>query len=393
VAASGYLALLAGLSFFGATRPRASVKERARLTVVVPAHNEEQLLPALLACFKAQTYPSALFAVHVIADNCTDATPSIARHFGVNVHERHAPEAPGKGQAIAWLLPLLPGDADAYVFVDADSTVGPSFLEALNESLQDGHPALQASYRVADPDSAPLVTLRALAFALIHEVRGRAKLALGVACGIWGNGFVLRREQLEEVGWSAFSGVEDAEQHLRIVLSGASVRFVPEATVLGHMPATFRTAESQQRRWEAGRLALLRRWSGPLMCSFIRTGNSSVLVAALELALPPLSVVVALVLLGVGLAVAVGSLVQLIASLVAAACLGFYIMRGLMLCDLKASSYLSLWQAPRYVLWKLLLYARELQRGSEPAAWIRTAREKPPEIPISSERGPSAGRQ
>ena len=343
----------------------------------MPAHDEEALLPRLLTSLAEQDYPCDLTEVHVIADNCSDGTAAVGRRAGVTVHERDEPEQPGKGQAIAWLLPrLLEGEADACVFIDAESFVERDFLTALGRRLTEGNLALQASYRVAEPESAPLVTLRALGFSLMHELRGRGKARLGVSCGIWGNGFALTREALTRVGWQSFSGVEDAEQHLRLVLDEVRVVFVPEARVFGDMPVSYRSAASQQRRWEAGRLALLRRYWRPLLGAAIGRRDASSAAALFELALPPLSLLVSLELSLTVLAMAFASQAALAVASSALVGLLVYVVVGFALSGLRPRAYLALLHAPGYVLWKVALYAREALRRAEPRQWSRTSRER-----------------
>ncbi len=376
---SAYLGGLATLALLPRRSGAAGVRSAAdadspRLAVVVPAHNEEELLPRLLESLDRQTYAGDRFSVHVIADNCSDATAAVARSFGATAHERVEPQRRGKGQAIAWLLPrLLETDAGAFVFIDADSLVDAAFLETLARHLARGETALQASYRVAEPESAPLVTLRALAFALMHELRGRAKARLGVSCGIWGNGMALQRDLLADMGWESFSSVEDAEQHLKLVLGGTKVRFVPETSVYGFMPASLGAAAGQQTRWEAGRLALLRAYWRPLASRALAARDLSAAVTLAELALPPLSVVVALELAAAAIAAAFGGSAARAIGLAAPLGLAFYVAAGFGLSGLRPRSYLALLHAPGYVLWKLALYGRELLRRRDPA-WVRTAR-------------------
>ena len=85
----------------------ASSSPATRFLVLVPAHNEEALLPELLSSLKAMDYPRSLCDVHVVADNCTDATAAVAREHGVQVHERQNETARGKGHALNWLQSRL----------------------------------------------------------------------------------------------------------------------------------------------------------------------------------------------------------------------------------------------------------------------------------------------
>jgi cellulose synthase/poly-beta-1,6-N-acetylglucosamine synthase-like glycosyltransferase len=324
---------------------------------------------------QTQTYDPAKFRVHVLADNCNDATAAIARGFGVTVHERNEPDLPGKGQVIAWALPkLLETEVDTFVFLDADSTVDPHFLSVVDAYLSAGSEAIQTSYRVADPDGSPLASLRALAFALMHELRGRGKGRVGVSVGIWGNGFVLSRRALMAQGWRSFSSVEDAEHHLDQVLAGRRVDFAPEASVYGDMPGNFRSARSQQVRWEAGRLSLLRRYATRLMYSAYIRRSPSAACALTELLLPPLSVLAVLELSALLLAFSFGGDAHLALALASLIGLAGYVLGGAVFARLRWRSYagLMVYTLP-YVVWKLTIYARELARRTD-SPWTRTAR-------------------
>ena len=129
---------------------------RTRFLVLIPAHNEEALLPATLDSLALLDYPRELYAVHVVADNCDDRTAEIARLKGagatrIEVHERHDPQLRGKGHALRWLLERLwaAGEPhDAVVILDADSVVTPNFLRAMAARLERGERVIQAYYAV-----------------------------------------------------------------------------------------------------------------------------------------------------------------------------------------------------------------------------------------------------
>ena len=84
-----------------------------------------------------------------MADNCTDRTAEIVRATGwVRVYERFDETKRGKGYALNWLLQQLEEDQlihDAYVVLDADSVVVPTFLQSMAKELAQGAQALQAS--------------------------------------------------------------------------------------------------------------------------------------------------------------------------------------------------------------------------------------------------------
>ena len=67
---------------------------RTRITVLVPARNEEAVIPECLLSLARQSYPKDLFEVIVLDDHSTDDTAAVVREFGVRFSRFH-PEAGG----------------------------------------------------------------------------------------------------------------------------------------------------------------------------------------------------------------------------------------------------------------------------------------------------------
>jgi peptidoglycan/xylan/chitin deacetylase (PgdA/CDA1 family) len=102
-----------------------SAGESIRISVVVPARNEEQLLPSCLDSLKHQTF-SLPYEVIVVDNASRDRTADVAREMGARVvTEPH----PGITWARQKGLGAAQGDIVAYV--DADSTVEPGWLERI----------------------------------------------------------------------------------------------------------------------------------------------------------------------------------------------------------------------------------------------------------------------
>ncbi len=352
---------------------------RARFAVLIPAHDEASVIARTLFSLQHVHYPIDLFDVHVVADNCRDCTAEIARRFqyplNVVVHERRDDARRAKGYAIEWLIERLEEQAhyDAYVMLDADWTVSPNLLEVVNAYLQSGAEIVQVSCRVARPDDSWLAALRCVAFSLINYVRPLGANALGLSCGLKGTGMAFARRVLQEDGWRSYSLIEDAEQHIKLLLRGHRVIFAPEAYIESDQPPTLQAARNQNLRWESGKLALVRDYALPLLRAGFRTRNPSLLAEVLALLVPPLSVLFALCCAALGLTSALGleELRQL--SLVLIAGLVVHVGVGLATSRPPLFVYLALLMAPFFILWKLWIYVLALgQRGHGP--WVRTSR-------------------
>lgn len=373
---------------------RTPILDRAqhRFVIVVPAHDEERLIASTVASMRGLDYPEDLVRIHVIADNCSDATAEIARAAGAEVHERFAPDKRGKGPALQWLLQRLwtRGDPhDAVVIVDADSTLSANFLRVIDAKLAEGHRVVQAYYAVRDPGTSWNVGLRYAGFAVRHYLRPLARTALGGSCGLYGNGMAFRSDVLRDRAWTAHL-TEDMELQLELLLAGIPVAFAPDAVVEAEMPATLAGARSQQQRWEQGRLDLTRRYLPALVrAPRVRRRHQRLaqLDAALDQITPPFSVVVAATMAtgaaGVALASARPSpaarLVVLLAAGIAAV-QAIYLLVGLRLVHAPREVYRSLLRAPVLIAWKVLLWLQAILRPA-PSTWVRTARNEEPKRP------------
>ncbi|MBI4317741.1 MAG: glycosyltransferase family 2 protein [Chloroflexi bacterium] len=372
---TAYVVLLTAASFVTPRQRNAVYEPATSFAILIPAHNEELLLGRLLDSLAALDYPSDLFDVFVVADNCSDGTASIARDLGALVWERADISLVGKGYALRWLMEKISNTSrkyDAFIIFDADSIVSTNFLRVMNDRLLSGSQVVQAFYSVANPSASAAAALRYIALALVHYVRPMGKRLFGGSAGLKGNGMCFSASVIEKHGWSAFTLAEDVEYHLRLVLSGMTVDFAPDAVVSAEMPGSLRNAKSQNLRWERGRLGMLREYLPCLLRSSVRTRNLAQFDAALELMIPPFSVPVALsgaCLIG---GMMLGSSLVTVVALILVAGQLLYVIAGLALVRAPWKTYLSLLHAPIYVAWKVWLYALAL-RGAD-QKWIRTSR-------------------
>jgi len=354
-------------------KPPPQARRRRRFSVVVPARNEEEVIARTLASLNDLEYPRSLFDIHVVADNCDDRTAAIARTYTPFVHERTDRAAMGKGQALRWLFDRLPASYDAFAIIDADSLVSRNFLSAMNDRLESGCLAVQGHYGVLNAEQSWVSSLRAVAFCLLHSARRSGLSALGASAGLSGNGMVFAAELRQAREWDAFGVTEDLELHSRLVAAGVKVAFAPEASVLGEMPATLAAARGQNVRWERGRLALARDYAPKLVAGALRRRDWPELAAALDLLIPPLSVVALLAVLLLALSLALGSTVTAVVAVITLLGLVAYVAAGLASAGAPLRLWLVLGSAPLYILWKGWLYMQVLAARKAPS-WTRTGR-------------------
>jgi cellulose synthase/poly-beta-1,6-N-acetylglucosamine synthase-like glycosyltransferase len=386
---AGYLGVL---TVAGARRPQPlPPTERAtRFTVLVPAHNEAAVISDALRGFDELDYPRTHYDVHVVADNCTDATSQIVRRHGWNAHDRTDPQHPGKGPALNWLFHRLATDLDAstdvVVVVDADTVLDAGFLDAMDRAFNSGAQAAQGWYSVRRAGDSPSAGIRFAALACRHYLRPLGRTRLGASCGLYGNGMAFRAGVLRRQSWSGHL-VEDAEFQLELLLRhNVRVTYVPQARLEAEMPNTFDASANQNTRWERGRIELARRYV-PELLQILVSGRSRRLVVAdatADLLIPPLSTVAVLQLAGLAnsaLTAVVGrrrpdsrfGRWTVTLHLVALGTLVAHVVVALRSVDAPRSAWRSLLHAPKAVIWKSGLWASAL-RPKQAVTWTRTRR-------------------
>lgn len=383
-AAALYLLVLA-LASFRRTAPARMPVRPPRLAVLVPAHDEQELVSRCVASLLDQSYPRARYRVVVIADNCTDRTAELARASGADVLERRDERRLGKGHALRWAMDQLldgPQAPDGVVVVDADSIADRELLTQLAAALDAGADAAQAEYLVLADGHSVRARLVAAAFLLFHRVRLGGRAALGMPASLVGNGMLFSRRLLGAHPWSAFTGVEDLEYTIELRLAGVRPRFVAAGLVLGPVPHGYRGMRGQRLRWEGGRWHVVRSRLAPLLGHALRHGPG-VLDAAIDLAVPPLGLLAMGALAGGAVAAAavalgIAAAWSLSPWLLAVAALAGFVLLGLWSGGAPVPMWLALLESPRFLVWKALTYFR-IAAGFDPRRWERADRSRPVE--------------
>src|SRR4051794_12567177 len=299
-AAALYLVVLAVASRF--ERPSTTTEAALRLVVLVPAHDEADYIARCIGTLQEQDYPTELYDVVVVADNCTDETAAIAASCGVDVLEREDRTAKGKGAALRWAIDRLLADrpaVDAVVVVDADSIAEPHLIGGLASRLADGADAVQGEYLAIPDGDGARAELRLASMLLFHRVRFGGRAALGLPCHLVGNGMAFSRRLLADHPWDAFSSAEDLEWSADLRLAGIRPVFAADAGVRAPIASSGTAARTQRQRWEGGRAHVVRT-RVPRMVRAALRGQWSVFDAILELVVPPLGVLATIAVFGAG---------------------------------------------------------------------------------------------
>lgn len=279
------------ISFFGLRTPPAPAQQtpQKRFLILVPAHDEEVVIGALVDNLMNLDYPQELYDVYVIADNCSDATAAIARAGGANVlqHYYQSGEPKGKPFAIAWALRQLDlNDYDGVVFFDADNLVERNFLAVMNNHLMAGHRLIQAYLDTKNPTDNWVTLTYAAAYYYMNRAWQVGKMNLGLPVSIGGTGFCVEAALLQQIGWKARTLTEDLEFQMQCLMAGVRAVWSHETRIYDEKPLDFKASIVQRLRWARGHWQVCFRYFPRLMGRFLKEGDICYLDGALYLLNP-----------------------------------------------------------------------------------------------------------
>jgi cellulose synthase/poly-beta-1,6-N-acetylglucosamine synthase-like glycosyltransferase len=356
--------------------PEASPDSPPRITVLIPAHNEASGINTTIKTILPQlTDPDRLI---VIADNCTDETAAIARQLGATVIERQDTERQGKGYALDYGIKYLSNDPpDIVVLVDADCIVHEGAIAKLAQRANTSQRPTQAIYLLEQPPNpTPKDTISALSVRVKNLVRPRGLNRLGFPCLLMGTGMAFPWSAIRQAPLASNNIVEDMQLGIDLAIAGHSPLFCLDSRVTGCLPQQQEAAKTQRTRWEHGHLQTLLTQVPRLLTQFVIQRRVDLCAIALDLVVPPLSLLVMIWVAAMGGTLLAGVLGVSWIPAISVGLEGLLILLSIIVAwakfcrdDIPVQTLLTV---PFYILWKIPLYFAFLVKPEN--KWIRTER-------------------
>lgn len=253
------------LGFFGFRKKTKDYQDhdpKSRFLILVPAHNEEAVIPDMIDNLNRLDYPRELYDYYILADNCTDKTEEIARGLGANVlvTKRQSPDEPtGKPIVLQKALNMLEGYQDKYdliMFFDADNLMDLNILREVNSQYLDnpGKADFIQCYLGCKNNDGIIALSDYMSYSITNRFYNYAKHRLHLNAGIGGTGFSVDAKYLySRGGWTSMSLTEDFETQLEATCEGRRVLWNNSVHIYDEKPTTLKACFRQRTRWAQGR--------------------------------------------------------------------------------------------------------------------------------------------
>jgi len=263
-----------------------------RTTVLIPAHNEGTGILPTIHDVQAQMGPHD--EILVVADNCTDDTAAVVSGAGAGVIVRTDPERRGKGYALEFgVRHLGQNPPDVVIILDADCRLGEDALRLLSaNAMATGRP-VQALYLMHAPeDTPPGKGVNLFAWRVKNWIRPLGLKLFGLPTQLVGTGMAFPFNLLagRDLGNSRLA--EDCALGIALASAGHPPLFVSKAKVHSQFPVSQAGSASQRERWEKGHLDNIVDLVPGALVRSLRLGSTGLAAMAVDMAVPPLSLLV-----------------------------------------------------------------------------------------------------
>lgn len=220
-----------------------------KITILIPAHNEEKSIKQTVESCLAQTRPAD--QILIVNDGSTDRTGDILQTFGDKIQVLTLPKATGnKSYAQEQGLRLVTGDV--FISTDGDSVLKNDFVAITEQVFLDEKVSAMGGYLRSQKYNW-LTACRAYEYALGQNLHKLAQDYLGYLFVIPGAASAFRTEVfIKHLSFEHDTITEDLDFTYRLHELGLRVVYNRNAVVFTQDPASLKSYANQMRRWFGG---------------------------------------------------------------------------------------------------------------------------------------------
>jgi cellulose synthase/poly-beta-1,6-N-acetylglucosamine synthase-like glycosyltransferase len=280
-----------------------ALKWRPKVTILIPAHNEEKVIGQLLKYLTKLKYKP--YDVVLVNDASTDRTGEIAQRISAKTQSPHihivSRQQGGNGKSLALNDALAYARGEILIFFDADYIPKRYLIQHLLRGFnRPDVAAVQGYISVRNHSSSLISKVVRLERLAGYRISQFARNELFLMPQLAGTVMAVRRRALEDLNGFNDTLAEDTDLTLRLTLQGYRVNYVLDASSSEEAVESVRTYFQQRHRWALGHMQCALRYSGKILRSPLRLKVKLDALLCLGVYFVPLLVGLSWILSGLG---------------------------------------------------------------------------------------------
>lgn len=231
-----------------------------KITIIIPAHNEEKTIVRALESVCDSNYPTAKMEIIIANDGSTDSTADIVKRFKRSIHTNHKIRLvtrPNRGKASALNYALKHyATGQIIMCLDSDSYLEKSALRAAAQYFRDRNVvALSANVNIIE-DGTMLGLAQRFEYLMGYQMK-RGQSLMGIDYIIGGIGSMFRKSIIEKVEYyDTNTMTEDIDLTMKIIVkrrAGQKLAYAADSIVYTEPAHSLKELANQRFRWKYGR--------------------------------------------------------------------------------------------------------------------------------------------
>ena len=259
-------------------KPDDHVNNIFKVSIIVPAFNEEMVIIQSIQSLMKQSYP--FIEIIIVDDGSTDQTYKLAKNLEFNRSHQslHVLTKPNEGKAKALNFGIEKSDGELIMVVDSDSKLSINAVELMVNYFNKKEIGAVAGSVFISNRVNTITKLQALEYIEgLNMVRnGQAFFSL-VSIIPGPIGMFRKTAILEAGGYESDTFAEDADLTMKLIGLGYSIEFESEAIAYTEAPEELLDLIKQRYRWTRGILQSLRKHKARLLNLFSTPAMSLVI--------------------------------------------------------------------------------------------------------------------
>ncbi|MEM2541675.1 MAG: glycosyltransferase family 2 protein [Candidatus Methanomethylicia archaeon] len=231
------------------------------VSIHLPVRSEPiDLIKQFIENIKKLNYPTSAFELLILSDDDEIYVQNVRKlvkeyvENGLNIKVLSRSSYSGfKAGALNRLLRESKGE---YIVVfDVDSKPPSNFLTKTINYLEFNKEfaALIVRWKPYNTLSTPISEAQALSLNFLSKVLFDGREALGSPIFLTGNGCVIRKKVLENIGgWPEGTLIEDIDLSIKLLINGNKIKYLYDVELPIEVPETYHALKKQQKRWVYG---------------------------------------------------------------------------------------------------------------------------------------------
>lgn len=234
--------------------------EKRRISIIVPARDEGEIVGDLFASIAEQDYDKQYFSVNVVVNREDDPTVELAKGYGFNVFVVEGQKC--KGDALDGYFKSEKKEVlssyEAFVVVDADAVLTPNYVTELNNALEYDAQIFLSRKHIKNfygdrSDRTVFSNCSALTYAQLDDLGNIYRTDHNMPLVMCGQGMMVRRDVIETLGgWPYRTLTEDYEMRIDCYLKGFTSLYYPYAIICTEEPLRHGENFHRRMRWLTG---------------------------------------------------------------------------------------------------------------------------------------------